>query len=253
MKIWGVIPARFASTRFPGKPLKMIAGKPLLQWVIEGVKDSRELTTCAVATDEERIAELARSLGVQVFMTSPELPSGTDRIWACLQNEDVDVAINIQGDEPLITGVLVDRLASVFRGPRPPEMATLAHPLTEEELQSPNAVKVVVNQENDAIYFSRFPIPHSRHDAKALGGEFGSLKHLGLYGYTKAALKRFCEAPPALIEKAEALEQLRALSLGLRIRVVRVEEGLQGVDTPEDAVRVETILQQRTRTRGRGQ
>ncbi len=251
MKIWGVIPARYASTRFPGKPLKVLAGKPLLQWVIESVQNCRELAACAVATDHDEIASLARALGVRVFMTDSELPSGTDRIWSCLKNEDVDVALNIQGDEPLLTSKEIDLLASVFRVPNPPEMATLAHPITEEELQSPHAVKVVVNHQGEALYFSRYPIPHSRHDAKA-SGSFGALKHIGLYAYQKDALKKFCEAPPALIEKAEGLEQLRALFLGMRIRVVQVEQGFQGVDTQEDAVRVEKILIQRSHQLGRG-
>lgn len=241
MKILGVIPARFASTRFPGKPLHVMAGKPLLQWVIEGSQKSRRLDGLLVATDDDRIAALARGLGVEVAMTAAELPSGTDRIWAAVKDRAVDAVVNIQGDEPLITGELVDRLAQLFSQPGSLDMATLAHPLSERELASPNAVKVLLNQQDQAIYFSRFPIPHSRHDAKSAGG-MGALKHMGLYAYTKKFLEKFCEAPPALIEKAEGLEQLRALYLGARIHVVTVDQGLQGVDTPEDARKAEELL-----------
>lgn len=242
MKIVGVIPARHGSTRFPGKPLFEINGKPLLQWVIEGCRQSRRLSSVIVATDNDRITELARRCGVEAVMTDSELPSGTDRVWAAVKDRDVDVAVNIQGDEPLITGELIDRLAAVFEDPKAPEMATLAHPISEEELASPNAVKVIVNRENDAIYFSRFPIPHSRHDARSLGGDIGALKHIGLYAYRKNFLEKFCSAPPALIERAESLEQLRALDLGAKLRVVRVEQGLQGVDTPEDVEKVSKLL-----------
>ncbi|MBX2988777.1 MAG: 3-deoxy-manno-octulosonate cytidylyltransferase [Bdellovibrionaceae bacterium] len=243
MKIVGVIPARFGASRFPGKPLFEIAGKPLLQWVIEGARQSRRLQEVLVATDDARIAGLARRCGVEAVMTDSDLPSGTDRIWAAVKSRDVDVVVNVQGDEPLITGEVVDRLADVFLRPwNSVEMATLGHAISTEELGSFNAVKVVVNRQGEALYFSRFPIPYSRHDAESLGSLAGCLKHIGLYAYTKNFLEKFCEAPPALIEKAESLEQLRALDLGARIHVVKVEHSLRGVDTPEDAAALEPIL-----------
>lgn len=245
MKIVGVIPARFGATRFPGKPLFEIAGKPLVQWVIEGVKTSRSLSGILVATDDARIADVARKCGVEPVLTDAALPSGTDRAWAAVKDRAVDAVVNIQGDEPMITGELVDGLASVFDGGRMPDMATLAHPISLDDLASPNAVKVVVNQAGNAIYFSRYPIPHSRLGAENLPDGPVSLKHIGLYAYSKNFLEKFCSSPVSLIEKSESLEQLRALDLGAKIRVIRVKEGLQGVDTPEDAKKVEGILRAR--------
>ncbi|MBX3039968.1 MAG: 3-deoxy-manno-octulosonate cytidylyltransferase [Bdellovibrionaceae bacterium] len=248
MKIVGVIPARYSSVRFPGKILHPLAGKPLIQWVLEGASQAKSLATLLVATDDERIAAVVKGLGYQVVMTDPALPSGTDRIWAATRDLEADVLVNIQGDEPLITGALIDRLTAVFTRPpqgQMPDMATLAHPISESELSSPNAVKVVMNALGEALYFSRFPIPYSRNDANSLGTLAGCQKHIGLYAYSKSFLKRFCEAPPALIEKAESLEQLRALHLGAKIQVVSVEEGLRGVDTPEDALALESLMKSR--------
>lgn len=242
MKVLGVIPARYGATRFPGKPLFVIAGKPLLQWVIEGTKQSRLLSEIVVATDDARIADLAKACGVEAVMTDSALPSGTDRAWAVAKTRAVDAVVNIQGDEPMITGGLIDQLAGVLAEPNPPEMATLAHPISLDDLASPNAVKVIVNRGGDAIYFSRFAIPHSRVEAKNSPEGPVSLKHIGLYAYSKNFLEKFCSSPQALIEKSESLEQLRALDLGARIRVIRVDRGLQGVDTPDDAAKVEGLL-----------
>lgn len=241
-RVLGVIPARFGATRFPGKPLEKILGQELIVWVIEGAKQSKLLSEVLVATDDQRIVEVAKRAGVRAVMTDSALPSGSDRIWAAVQNEDCDVVINIQGDEPLITGILIDRLIEPMLKDASLEMATLAHPLASDaELQSLNAVKVVVNQNGEALYFSRYPIPYSRVSAKQ-AGLGGALKHIGLYAYRKKFLGQFCAAVPAEIEKAESLEQLRALHLGARIRVVPVRENLVGVDTPEDLRRVEEIL-----------
>lgn len=246
MKILGVIPARFASTRFPGKPLISLLGKPLLQWTIEGARQSRSLQEIIVATDDERIQKLAIGCGARVVMTDASLPSGTDRVFAAIRNLDCDVAVNIQGDEPLITGELIDSLADIFVQDPSVDMATLAHPLAEADFANPNAVKVVLNARDEALYFSRFGIPYSRASVSQLGDSSGSLRHIGMYAYTKKFLKEFCEAPPALIEKAESLEQLRALYLGAKIKVLRVAEAGIGVDTPEDIVQVEKLLRQRT-------
>lgn len=244
MKIVGVIPARYGSTRFPGKPLVNLKGRPLIQWTIEGAKKSRLLSDLIVATDDERIKAAAEAVGVQVAMTDSELPTGSDRIHAAIKNLNCDVVVNIQGDEPLVTGSLIDGLAQVFIDDAGLDMATLAHPITEEELQSVNSVKVVVNHRDEALYFSRYAIPYSRSTAAAMGTYEGCLKHIGMYAYTKKFLKQFCEAPPALIEKAESLEQLRALYLGAKIKVIRVKEASLGVDTPEDLVRLEKLLSQ---------
>lgn len=242
--VLGVIPARYASTRFPGKPIAKIAGREMIKWVIEGAQTSKLLTEVWVATDDDRIAEAARSVGAKVAMTDSDLPSGTDRIWAAIENLDCDVVINIQGDEPLVSAAWVDALAEPLIREPSLEMATLAHPLSMEELQSPNAVKVVVDQTGNALYFSRFAIPYSREAASA-GTLNAALKHIGMYGYRKSFLKRFCAAKQAEIEKAESLEQLRALYLGAKIRVVPVETRSYGVDAPEDVKLVEEILRKR--------
>lgn len=244
MKIVGVIPARYGSTRFPGKPLVNLKGRPLIQWTIEGANKSRLLNDLIVATDDERIKAAAEAVGAKVVMTASELPTGSDRIHAAIKGIACDVVVNIQGDEPLVTGELIDRLAQVFVNEPTMDMATLAHPISEEELQSPNAVKVVMNHKDEALYFSRYAIPYSRSKASEMGTYEGCLKHIGMYAYSKNFLKEFCEAPPALIEKAESLEQLRALYLGAKIKVIRVKEASLGVDTPEDLVRLEKLLSQ---------
>ncbi|MBV2167935.1 MAG: 3-deoxy-manno-octulosonate cytidylyltransferase [Bdellovibrio sp.] len=244
MKILGVIPARYGSTRFPGKPLVNLQGRPLIQWTIEGAKKSKLLSDVIVATDDERIKAAAEAVGVKVAMTPSDLPTGSDRIHAAIKNLECEVVVNIQGDEPLVTGELIDRLAQVFIDEPRMDMATLAHPITEEDLQSPNAVKVVMNHKDEALYFSRYAIPYSRSKASEMGTYEGCLKHIGMYAYSKSFLKQFCEAPPALIEKAESLEQLRALYLGAKIKVIRVKEASLGVDTPEDLVRLEKLLSQ---------
>lgn len=244
MKIVGVIPARYGSTRFPGKPLVPLKGRPLIQWTIEGAKKSHLLSDLIVATDDERIKAAAEAVGVQVAMTDSDLPTGSDRIHAAIKNLNCDVVVNIQGDEPLVTGALIDSLAQVFVDDPSLDMATLAHPIGEEELQSPNSVKVVLNHRDEALYFSRYAIPYSRVKATEMGTYEGCLKHIGMYAYSKNFLKKFCEAPPALIEKAESLEQLRALYLGAKIKVIRVKEASLGVDTPEDLVRLEKLLSQ---------
>ncbi|MGZ3772416.1 MAG: 3-deoxy-manno-octulosonate cytidylyltransferase [Pseudobdellovibrionaceae bacterium] len=244
MKIVGVIPARYGSTRFPGKPLVSLLGRPLIQWTIEGAKKSKLLADVIVATDDARIKAAAEAVGVQVVMTDSELPTGSDRIHAAIKNIDCDVVVNIQGDEPLVTGELIDRLAQVFVDEPTMDMATLAHPISDEELQSPHAVKVVMNHKDEALYFSRYAIPYSRHTAPNLGTYEGCLKHIGMYAYSKNFLKQFCEASPALIEKAESLEQLRALYLGAKIKVIRVKDASIGVDTPEDLAKLEKLLSQ---------
>lgn len=242
MKIVGVIPARYGSTRFPGKPLVSLLGKPLIQWTIEGSRQSDLLDDLIVATDDQRIHDVARSCGVDVAMTASDLPSGSDRIYAAIKDVNCDVVVNIQGDEPLVTGALIDRLAQVFVDDPSMDMATLAHPISEEELQSRNAVKVVLNHNDEALYFSRFPIPYSRQTSQEMGSQSVCLKHIGMYAYSKKFLERFCAAPPAVIEQAESLEQLRALYLGAKIKVIRVKEASVGVDTPDDLVKLEKML-----------
>jgi len=242
MKFIGVIPARFASTRFPGKPLALLHDKPMIQWVIEGARKSKLLSELIVATDHPGIRKAAEAVGARVAMTASELPSGTDRIFAATKDLEFDVVVNIQGDEPLVTGALIDSLAGVFQAAVNVDMATLAHPISLAELESVNAVKVVLNQKDEALYFSRYAIPYSRVAGAKAGALSGCLKHIGMYAYTKDFLKKFCEARPAEIEVAESLEQLRALYLGARIKVLRVQEASLGVDTPEDLAQLEKIM-----------
>lgn len=242
MKIVGVIPARFGSTRFPGKPLVLLQGRPLIQWTVEGARKSKLLSEVIVATDDERIKKVVEDLGVKAVMTESDLPSGSDRIYAAIKNIDCDVVVNVQGDEPLITGDLIDRLAQVFLDEPGMDMATLAHPISEEELNSPHSVKVILNHNDEALYFSRYAIPYSRTKGSESESRSGCLKHIGMYAYSKKFLGRFCAAPPAEIEKAESLEQLRALYLGAKIKVIKVNEASPGVDTPDDLVKLEKLL-----------
>lgn len=245
MNVIGVIPARYGSTRFPGKPLAEIAGKPLLQWVIEGARSSQLVKQVIVATDDARIAALGERVGVRVAMTKSDLPTGTDRVWAALQSEEYDVAINIQGDEPLITGQLLDQLVLPFKTDASLEMSTLARKLSHDDLMSPNTAKIVVNSRSEALYFSRLPIPYSRRPFDAISPV--SLKHIGLYAYSREFLRDFCAQPPTALEVSESLEQLRALYLGARIKVVEVEHDSWGVDVPEDVAKIEKLLKKMNR------
>lgn len=239
MKIIAVIPARFASTRFPGKSLKLLKGKPIIQWVVEGAQKSSRFQEIYVATDDERIAEVCRSIHVDVLMTRPDCPTGTDRIFEATRDLTFDVVLNVQGDEPLIDQNYIDPLAKAFIENPSLDMATLAHPLAEEDVENKNAVKVITNQFSEAIYFSRFPIPFSRESDVKSGV---AMKHIGLYGYSKSFLQKFCTSQPSLLEKFESLEQLRALYLGAKIKVLKVDKPTYGVDTPEDLQKLEALL-----------
>jgi 3-deoxy-manno-octulosonate cytidylyltransferase (CMP-KDO synthetase) len=240
MKAIGCIPARFGSTRFPGKPLVPLLGKPLLQWVVERAKESKTLSEVVVATDDRRIADVAERSGARVVMTDPDLPSGSDRVWAAAKTTDCDIVLNIQGDEPLITGPTLDLLVDALKNEPAIKLATLGRPMTDDALDSPNTAKIVLNQNNEALYFSRLPIPYSR-GAQGVT-QYVCMKHIGIYGFRKEFLGQFCENGPVLLEQAEGLEQLRALYLGARIKVVPTTLETWGVDTPEDVLRVEDLL-----------
>lgn len=242
MKAIGVIPARFGSTRFPGKPLKLILGKPLLQWVIEGSQTSRKLSEIWVATDHPEIFALAEKCGARAVMTDSELPTGSDRVHAAAQKSDADVLINIQGDEPLISGGLLDQLVTPMLSDPTLEMATLGRQIKAGDLESPNTAKIVLNREGEALYFSRFPIPYSKGKVDPQASMALCLKHIGLYAFRKSFLAEFCAHGPTPLESAEGLEQLRALYMGARIKVVEVDHESWGVDTPEDVARVEALL-----------
>ncbi len=243
MRILGIIPARFASTRFPGKPLHPIAGKPLVQHVVERCQQAKSLSEVIVATDDERIAKVAKEF-CRVEMTSENHPSGTDRIAEVVGRCPCDAAVNIQGDEPLIDPAVIDAVARALAGA---EMSTAATPLRDAaDYDNPNVVKVVVSAAGRALYFSRRTIPFVRDAASRPVAEqlaaFPFLKHLGLYGYRRETLLKLVKFPVSPLENAEKLEQLRALDHGIEIAVVRVLYESIGVDVPDDVARVEKLL-----------
>ncbi len=241
--IIGVIPARWASTRFPGKPLFELCGKPLLQHVFERTTQCRNLSAIVVATDDDRIRDCAESFGATVVMTSTDHPTGTDRIAeAAAQFPAASHFINIQGDEPLIEPILIDELATKLAQDSGIDLITAASPIQDTtQLDDPNIVKVVLNGRNDALYFSRAAIPHPR-EADAVR----PLRHIGLYGYRADFLQDFVTWPPAPLERAESLEQLRALHHGARIQVVLTDHEAIGLDTPEQVSLLESLLEQQT-------
>ncbi len=244
MKILGIIPARFASTRFPGKPLALIAGKPLIQHVVEQCQKAKSLSEVIVATDDTRIWEVAQNF-CRVEMTSPDHPSGSDRIAEVALRNECDAIVNIQGDEPLIDPGVVDSVAKALAEN---EMSTAATQIKDvAEYDNPNVVKVVVNFSGRALYFSRRTIPYLRDAASPenIRGQlaaFPFLKHLGIYGYRRETLLRLVKFPVSPLEAAEKLEQLRALENGIQIAVEKVNYDSIGVDRPEDVARVERIL-----------
>ncbi len=233
------IPARMESTRFPGKPLALLAGEPMIVHVVRRASSARRVDQVVVATDSAAIAEAARSAGAVAVMTG-ECASGTDRIAAALEGrEDLALVVNVQGDEPLLPAENIDALIEGMLKHPEAGMATLCRGLDPEKASDPNAVKVVRRGDGRALYFSRSPVPYPR-DA----GHAASLYrlHLGIYGYRPEALRRFVALGPSALERAEGLEQLRALENGMEILVFDAPADSWGVDTPEDLERAEAIL-----------
>jgi 3-deoxy-manno-octulosonate cytidylyltransferase (CMP-KDO synthetase) len=244
VKILGIIPARFASTRFPGKPLHPIAGKPLIQRVVEQCRQAKSLADVIVATDDERIAACARQF-CRVELTRADHPSGSDRIAEVAARCDCDAVVNVQGDEPLMDPAVIDAVAAALTQN---EMSTAATAIRDvAEYDNANVVKVVVGTNGRALYFSRRTIPFLRDAANKPAAEqmaaFPFLKHLGIYGYRRETLLRLVKFPVSPLENAEKLEQLRALENGIGIGVVRVDYESIGVDVPADVARVEAVLQ----------
>lgn len=239
-KVAVVIPARFASTRLPGKPLIPIAGRPLIQHVWERCVKARGIDTVIVATDDMRIAEAAFAFGAEVAMTSPKHRSGTDRVAEVAKKlRGVTHIINVQGDEPLVDPTLVTRLAKAMLADRSIQMITAASIFDPaDDIDNPNVVKVVTARGGDALYFSRSPIPYLRGD----GVRPVWRRHLGIYGYTTKCLLQFVQWKPGDLELAESLEQLRALENGTRIRVLPTKHAAVGVDTPADVAAVERLI-----------
>jgi len=243
MKIVGIVPARYASTRFPGKPLALIAGKPLIQHVVERCQQAGALSEVIVATDDTRIWEVAQNF-CRAEMTAPSHPSGSDRIAEVAARCQCDAVVNIQGDEPLIDPAVVNAVARALELDEMSTAATLIR--NPEEYDNPNVVKVVVNTAGRALYFSRRTVPYLREAASRSVSEqlaaFPFLKHLGIYGYRRDTLLRLVKFPVSPLEAAEKLEQLRALENGIELRVVKVDYDSVGVDVPADVLRVEKLL-----------
>lgn len=239
-KIVGIIPARWGSTRFPGKALHPIAGKPLLQRVWERCQRAKALDSVIIATDDMRIAEAAFAWGAEISLTSPGHASGTDRIAEVAgKMRGVSHLINIQGDEPLVDPKLINQLVRQMQRDPQIEMITAVHPFSDPaDAQSPHQVKAVLDRKGHALYFSRHALPYPRD----VNAPIRYFRHQGIYGYRRDLLLRFVRWKPTPLEKAEALEQLRALENGVNIHVVVTESGSPGVDTPEDARAIERQL-----------
>jgi 3-deoxy-manno-octulosonate cytidylyltransferase (CMP-KDO synthetase) len=243
----GIIPARYASTRFPAKALALIDGRPLIQHVVQRCQQAASLSEVIVATDDERIRSVAENF-CRVEMTRADHPSGTDRIAEIAARCSCEAVINIQGDEPLIDPEVIDSVAGALKEN---EMSTAAMPIkNEQEYESPNVVKVVVSAAGRALYFSRRTIPYVRDAASDSVTEqlaaFPFLKHLGIYGYRRDTLLRLVKYPVSSLEMAEKLEQLRALENDIGISVVRVDYDSVGVDVPGDVEKVEQLLRAKT-------
>jgi 3-deoxy-manno-octulosonate cytidylyltransferase (CMP-KDO synthetase) len=237
-RILCVIPARYASTRLPGKPLKDIAGEPMICRVYERARLASRIDEVVVATDDERILAAVEAHGGKAIMTKKDHPTGTDRLAEVAQKmPEYDLIINVQGDEPLIDPAVIDALAACFDGEDDLPMATVRTPITDAaEQQNPNNVKVVTDQSGNALYFSRSLLPYPRHQVGT-----PVYKHIGIYAYRRDFLLAFARWAPTPLERAESLEQLRALEHGCRIRVVTTDKTFVGVDTEEDLERVNEI------------
>ena len=232
-----VIPARYASTRLPGKPLADILGKPMVQHVYERALAVPGVDTVVIATDDQRVVDAVRGFGGRCVMTSPDHPSGTDRLAEVMQTVDADIYINLQGDEPLVRPADIALLADGMRADSAVQVGTLCHAIDAQEARNPNTVKVVLAANGDALYFSRAAIPFARDDAPA-----SYLKHVGVYAYRREVLAAYSALPAAMLEQAEKLEQLRLLAAGLRIRAFQVAPSGPGVDTPECLARVRALM-----------
>jgi 3-deoxy-manno-octulosonate cytidylyltransferase (CMP-KDO synthetase) len=237
-RVAAIIPVRWGSTRFPGKPLHGIAGKPLIQHVWRRCVEADIFDQVIVAADDMRIVETAFQFGAEVALTSPAHPSGTDRIAEVAKKlKNTSMFFNIQGDEPLIDPKLLRKLVKKFQHGTKTDLITAACPISSEEASSQHVVKVVTDRSGLALFFSRSPIPFARNGTQAQ-----YLKHLGVYGFRRRALLDFVNLPPSPLETAEQLEQLRALENGMTIRVIVSKTGSIGVDTPEDARLVEQLI-----------
>lgn len=235
--VLAVIPARYASTRFPGKPLVDIQGKPMIQHVWERVGQVSGIQKVVIATDDERIHQSARAFGAEVVMTAPEHPSGTDRVWeVARQFPEFDWILNVQGDEPFINPMHLQAAIASIDQFTEPDIITLVTPIRNEaSWRDPNLVKAVLASHGRALYFSRSAVPYHRDQPETPQSVY---RHIGLYLYRRSALERFTQLSPSPLEQVEKLEQLRALEAGMPLYAVEVSEAPIGVDTPDDLIRI---------------
>lgn len=242
MQVAVIIPARFASTRLPGKPLIEVSGKPVIQWVYEQAQKSKLTNSVIVATDDQRIYDAVRNFGGEARMTSPEHQSGSDRIAEIVKNSpDIKIAVNVQGDEPLITPQSIDKAIECLISDDSAHISTLIREITDKNrVQNPNLVKAVVANDGRALYFSRAAIPYERQEGFAK-----YYAHIGLYAYKTDALMKMTKLPRTDLEQAECLEQLRALQNGFVIKTVKVNYEPLGIDTPEDVEEFKHLVEQK--------
>jgi 3-deoxy-manno-octulosonate cytidylyltransferase (CMP-KDO synthetase) len=246
MKVLAVIPARYASTRFPGKPLTPIAGRPMIEHVVERVRKAKTVSRVVVATEDERIMKAVADFGGEAVMTRADHRTGTDRVAEVAAHIPADIYVNVQGDEPLIAPETIDLVVSAMLEDDSIQLATPCIAIEEaHDIMDPNIVKVVLDFDGNALYFSRAPIPWVR-DTKS-GVAVSHWKHLGLYGFRHAALVEYPTLPPGEIEPVEQLEQLRWLENGFRIRVVETAHDAVSVDVPSDVERVEKLIREGTK------
>ena len=244
-KVLIVIPARYASVRFPGKPLAEIAGKPMIQHVVERVKQAQQQVRVVIATEDERILKAAKDFGAEAVMTRPDHKTGTDRVAEVAAHIPADIYINVQGDEPLIDAATIDAVIETMAEDDSIQLATPCSAITHQpDIMDPNVVKAVMDFDGNALYFSRAPIPWVRDTGSKVAARH--TKHIGLYGYRRDALLEFPTLPPGELERVEQLEQLRWLENGFKIRVVETDYDAISVDVPADIAKVEQILSAQT-------
>jgi 3-deoxy-manno-octulosonate cytidylyltransferase (CMP-KDO synthetase) len=241
MKAIGVIPARFASTRFPGKVLALIAGKPMIQHVWQRAQECRELADLLIACDDQKVLKAAQGFGAKAVMTRPEHPSGSDRIAEAVGGLDFDIVVNIQGDEPFLESKVIDGLVVALKNDAKASVATVIKAIkSDADIGNPNVVKVVIDKNNYALYFSRSPIPYNRNAQRPQTLKY--FKHLGLYAYRKDFLMDYKDWPKSMLEAAEQLEQLRILEAGHKIKTIETDIETLAVDTPEDLAKIEKLV-----------
>ncbi len=241
MNIVGIIPARYASSRFPGKPLIDLKGKTMIQRVYEGVKKSKQLDRVIVATDDQRIVDSVKSFGGEVMMTDEAHTTGTDRCGEVAASIDADIVINIQGDEPLVDYRQIDQLCAAFNDENV-NIATLGiKSVSKEELANPNRIKIVLNNNNDALYFSRSAIPNTVNGNQEAIAQHDFFRHIGVYAFRKQTLGELVRLKPTVLEKVESLEQLRWLYHGYSIRVMETDIETPNIDVPDD---VQSVLRE---------